>query len=134
VGETLTVILSSIPGVLTAIVGSLLIYRKQKAELTAADRKAEFEVNSEERDDVIGHMRKLMGDRAAAHRKDIERVDAQLGMVVHKLSECEDKHKRSEIINARLIEFMRVRDLMTETQEHQLFRESEAGEGGHDAT
>lgn len=120
--EVLTVVLASIPGLLTGAGAVWIGFRRQRI----ADRRSDRELSQDETDTVVAGFRRLMEDRRKAHERDMDRVDRQLGQVIRELAHCQKGHRRSEIVNARLIEFMRSRDLMTETQEHQLLREEDS--------
>jgi hypothetical protein len=93
--------------VLTPLLALWITYKRRRAE---------------EDESQLGQMKKFQADRQKVHEKDLKRVETALGKVVFKLDACEKKHRRAEIVNARLIEFMRQRNLMSDAERSDLFR------------
>jgi hypothetical protein len=112
-------IVASVPGVLLAAVAVWFNLRKGNQEL----RKGAEQIRLGERDNVVHHLQNHVREREEIHRRDMERVEAQLGHLARKLEDCEDRHGRLEVINAKLMEFLRGKGLMSATEEMGIFDE-----------
>ncbi len=135
-GEVLTVILASTPGVLTALGTFWYTVVKQRrsdkradARIVWEDREKAVDVKRLEDENAMGFWKAFAIERKKAHERDIERLEKQLGECVRELDQCRKGHRKVEIRNARMLEIMRLNGLLSDTEEHKILR---MGEGDSD--
>lgn len=131
-GDVLTVVLSSAPGVLTALGTLWYTMRKQRrsdkkadARIVWEDREKEIDVAHVEQQNAVGFFKALMLERKKAHEHDMQAVYTQLGEMGRKLNDCERKHTRKDRLLIQLIERMKGRELLTDTEATELYRRAE---------